>query len=173
MFSEEDRQGLHYPHDDALVIRVHIANFLVKIVLVDEGSSTKIFFLTTLRMIKYEESLIQRSTAKFMAFNCTRSTVIRKIIMFITLRKTCIFYTMMVADNESAYNAILEKPWIHQMDAVMLSLHQMLKFLKNDEVEVVKGNQNNCSCVFCRDCERHVWVFKNKIAITGSRFRGG
>lgn len=27
LFSKEDRPGLHFPHDNALVIRVHIAKF--------------------------------------------------------------------------------------------------------------------------------------------------
>lgn len=40
LFFEEDRQRLHFLYNDALVIQVHIANFMVKRVLVDEGSST-------------------------------------------------------------------------------------------------------------------------------------
>lgn len=64
LFSEEDRQGLHFHHDDALVIRVQYDNFLLKRVLVDEGISVDIVFLATLRRMNYEVSKLQIDEAK-------------------------------------------------------------------------------------------------------------
>lgn len=58
LLSKEDRPGLDFPHDDALVIRLYIANFLIKRVLVDKGSLAKVLFLATLRRMKYYELLI-------------------------------------------------------------------------------------------------------------------
>lgn len=78
---------MHFSHNDVLVIRVHIANCLVKRVLVDEGSLTVVLFLATLKRMKNDESLIQKSTTKLIAFNGTRSFVIGKIVMPVTLRK--------------------------------------------------------------------------------------
>lgn len=66
--------------------------------------------------------------------------MIEKIVMPVTLWKKIVFCTMMVVNNDSAYNAILARKWIHQMDDVMSSLHQMVKFLK-DVIEIVKGDQ--------------------------------
>lgn len=47
----------------------------------------------------------------------------------------------MVVDNDLAYNTILGRPCIHQMEVVTSSLHKVLKFPKNDVVEVVLGDQ--------------------------------
>ena len=43
-FSTEDEQGIHYPHDDPLVVTLMIANYAVKRVLIDTGSSSDILF---------------------------------------------------------------------------------------------------------------------------------
>ncbi|XP_042944579.1 uncharacterized protein LOC122278456 [Carya illinoinensis] len=43
-FEEADREGVIYPHDDALVITLVIANYTTRRVLVDNGSSANILF---------------------------------------------------------------------------------------------------------------------------------
>lgn len=60
--------------------------------------------------MKYDKSLIQNSTTRFVAFNGIRSPVIGKIVMSVTLQKKIVFYTMMVVDNDFTYNAILGRP---------------------------------------------------------------
>ena len=37
-FSEEDARRLHHPHDDALVVSIHVRDYNVHRVLVDNGS---------------------------------------------------------------------------------------------------------------------------------------
>lgn len=54
---------------------------------------------------------------------------------------------MMVVDNESAYNAILGMPWIHDMDAVTSFLHQMIKFQKGETI-IVKNDQKIAQTYF-------------------------
>ena len=44
IFSEEDARCLYHPHDDALVISLSITDFNTRWVLVDNGSSTDIFY---------------------------------------------------------------------------------------------------------------------------------
>ena len=43
-FSASDIQGIHCPHDDPLVVTLTIANYVVKRVLIDTGSSSDILF---------------------------------------------------------------------------------------------------------------------------------
>ena len=46
-FSEEDARRLHHPHDDALVVSIHIGDYNVHRVLVDNGSSANILYYPT------------------------------------------------------------------------------------------------------------------------------
>ena len=43
-FSEEDARCLHHPHDDALVVSIHVEDYNMHRVLVDNGSSADILY---------------------------------------------------------------------------------------------------------------------------------
>ena len=45
VFKEEDELGVEQPHDDPLVIEAEVANYTVKRVFVDDGSSANVIFL--------------------------------------------------------------------------------------------------------------------------------
>ena len=44
VFMDKDARRLHYPHDDAIVITLAIANYTTRRVLIDNGSSADIFY---------------------------------------------------------------------------------------------------------------------------------
>ena len=46
-FSEEDARRLHHPHDDALAVSIHIGDYNVHRVLVDNGSSANTLYYPT------------------------------------------------------------------------------------------------------------------------------
>ncbi|KAF8113303.1 hypothetical protein N665_0052s0026 [Sinapis alba] len=47
-----------------------------------------------------------------------------------------------VIKSNSPYNAILRKPWIHSMKAILLTYHQCIKFLdKNGHICTIRGDQ--------------------------------
>ena len=43
-FTEEDAQGIQFPHNNAMVIIINIANYDVRCILIDNESSTDILF---------------------------------------------------------------------------------------------------------------------------------
>ena len=43
-FTDEDAERVHHPHDDAIIITLLIANYTIRRVLVDNGSSTDILY---------------------------------------------------------------------------------------------------------------------------------
>ena len=52
IFNNDDLRVLHLPHDDALIISVVIANFNVQRILIDNGSSADILFVSAFDKIK-------------------------------------------------------------------------------------------------------------------------
>ena len=44
-FGEEDLEGTIQPHDDALVVTVRISDFLVKRMMIDQGSGADVMYL--------------------------------------------------------------------------------------------------------------------------------
>ena len=53
-FSERDARGIRQPHNDHLVIMLAIEGFNTKRVLVDNGSSTDIMYMTAYQQIKLD-----------------------------------------------------------------------------------------------------------------------
>ena len=51
-FSSGDDPDLHYPHNDPLVVTLTIANYAVKWVLIDTGSSSNILFTPTFNQFR-------------------------------------------------------------------------------------------------------------------------
>ena len=47
IFTDEDARRIQTPHDDAVVVSAIIANYDVKKILVDNGSSTNVLFYST------------------------------------------------------------------------------------------------------------------------------
>ncbi|GFY92749.1 hypothetical protein Acr_08g0011450 [Actinidia rufa] len=51
-FNNDNLRGLNFPHDDALVVSAVIANFNVQRILIDNGSSADILFISVFKKIK-------------------------------------------------------------------------------------------------------------------------
>ncbi|GMN67570.1 hypothetical protein TIFTF001_036630 [Ficus carica] len=62
IFHSSEATNLSRPHDDALVLTLNVSNCEVGRILVDNGSSADVFFLSTLREMELSESDIERST---------------------------------------------------------------------------------------------------------------
>ena len=55
LFLEEDARGVKQPYDDLLVIMLMIEGFNTKRVLVDNGSSIDIIYLSTFQQLKVDQ----------------------------------------------------------------------------------------------------------------------
>ncbi|CAL8084635.1 unnamed protein product [Prunus armeniaca] len=55
-FSEEEEEGILYPHDDPMTIRAEIADFDVRRVLIDTGSSVNVIFANAFRELGIDDA---------------------------------------------------------------------------------------------------------------------
>jgi hypothetical protein len=58
-FSEEDTRGTHQPHDDTLVITMNIADFTIRRVMIDNGSSVDILYLPAYQQMKLDKEKLR------------------------------------------------------------------------------------------------------------------
>ncbi|XP_070017459.1 uncharacterized protein [Nicotiana sylvestris] len=82
IFDKSDADGLSFPHYDALVITLRIADTDVKRIMVDDGS-------------------VERTS--------------REIVLHVLAGGVTLEITLHVMNQETAYNAIIGRPWIHAM----------------------------------------------------------
>ena len=140
-FKSTDKSDLFSPHHDALVISLHIANCLTKRILIDNGSSCNILFNSALREMQVDESKLSRRTTTLTGFSGEQKNTLGEIVLPIYAEGVNLYINFLVLDCQSPYNAILGRPWIHEMKAIPSTYHQMIKFPTKWGVKEIKGEQ--------------------------------
>lgn len=144
-FSVADLEGVHLRHNDALVISPIIDNVQIRRVLIDGRASTNILSFSTYLALGWERSQLKRCPTPLVGFfgesvvaeGCTDFPVIIGEGKDEVQRMT----EFVVVDGASVYNAILGRPYIHDLQAIPSTYHQMLKYPTADGVGIVKGKQ--------------------------------
>ncbi|GMN61551.1 hypothetical protein TIFTF001_030651 [Ficus carica] len=78
-FHSNEATNLSRPHDDALVLTLNVSNCEVGRILVDNGSSADVLFLSTLKEMELSDSDIERSTTVLTGFNGESTAAVGKI----------------------------------------------------------------------------------------------
>ena len=68
-FSKEDARGVKQPHDDPLVIMVMIQGFNTRRILVDNGSSADIIYLSTFQQLKVDQKRLHPFDSPLVSFS--------------------------------------------------------------------------------------------------------
>uniref|UniRef100_A0A2N9GJM9 Reverse transcriptase domain-containing protein n=1 Tax=Fagus sylvatica TaxID=28930 RepID=A0A2N9GJM9_FAGSY len=111
-FSEEDARGTHQPHDDALVVTINIASFTTRRVMVDNGSSADIRYLTAYQQMKLDKDKLRPMDAPLVGF--TRDKVAARECYLASLGSEGQNQTMAIEEHK-----ILVKP-SEKLDTVVL-----------------------------------------------------
>ncbi|KAL5546372.1 hypothetical protein UlMin_006059 [Ulmus minor] len=149
-FIDNEDSTLINPHHDALVISLLIANCLIKKILIDNGSSTNVIFLSALREMNIDEAHIHRRSTVLVGFSGEQKFTLGDITLPVYAAGVNLHVTFVVLDSPSAYNVILGRPWIHDMRAVPSTFHQVIRFPTAWGVREIKGEQATS-----RDCYRN------------------
>ena len=129
-FDDEDLDGTIQPHDDALVITAWISGFLVKRVMVDQGSRADVMYPD---LTKYDSPLV--------SFNERMVIPQDQISLPVSMEGKEVMVTFVVVNSFSSYTAILGRPWIHAMGPILSTLHMKVKFRTEQGIATVRGNQ--------------------------------
>ncbi|XP_022150861.1 uncharacterized protein LOC111018906 [Momordica charantia] len=144
-FGDADLEGVHLPHNDALVIAPLIDHVLVRRVLVDGGASENILSLTTYLALGWTRSQLKKSPTPLVGFSGELVSPEGCIDLPVMIGQDDTQVTQMaefvVIGGRSAYNAIFGRPIIHSFRAVCSTLHQVLKYSTPNGVGTVRGEQ--------------------------------
>ncbi|GFZ03474.1 hypothetical protein Acr_16g0000980 [Actinidia rufa] len=131
-FSNDDLRGLHLPHDDALVVSAVIANFNVQRILIDNGSSADILFISAFERMKIGLDKLHPFHTPLIGFGGNATHPLGWINLPITLggepHQTTVWQDFIVVDCPSPYNAILGRPTLGGIKAITSTYHLKLKF---------------------------------------------
>ncbi|XP_070008389.1 uncharacterized protein [Nicotiana sylvestris] len=148
-FNDEEAEGISQPHNDAMVISILLNKIQVKHVIVDPGSSANIIKPRVLEQLGLHDQIVLASRV-LNGFNIASETMKGEIILPANVAETIQDTKFHAIEGNMRYNALLERPWIHNMRAPS-TLHQMMKFPTLDSVKIVYGEQHAAKEMFAVD----------------------
>ncbi|XP_028123467.1 uncharacterized protein LOC114320587 [Camellia sinensis] len=139
---KKDLEEIQHPHIDALIITVRIGKrFDVRRVLVDQGSATDILYYDLFRKLSLSEQHLTPAAASLVGFNSQPEWPLGRIVLPIVAGTKTLQLEFLVINTPSPYNAILGRPWIHQIEAVPSTYNHLIRFPTEHGVEQISRDQ--------------------------------
>ncbi|PKI67535.1 hypothetical protein CRG98_012119, partial [Punica granatum] len=115
-------------------------------VMIDNGSALNVCPVTTLKQMNVDLNRVRQSKTAVRAYDGSRREVNGEIDLLIEVGPCFFSVTFQVFNIPNAFSLLLGRPWIHLADAVPSSLHQKLKFIVEDRLITVKGEEDYAIC---------------------------
>lgn len=145
-FFDDDCGPTIHPHDDPMVITAVIADVNAKRVLVDRGSSADILFYDAFCKMEFSNDDLRLLKSKLVSLLGEHAWPKGYVKARLTLGVSgfgCLISTkFIVIDCPIAFNAILSRPTLNAMGAIVSTSHLVVKFIKMDHrVVSVRGTK--------------------------------
>ena len=140
-FNDDDLKGMIQLHDDALVVTTRINGFIVKRILIDQGSGAKVMFPNLFRGLGLKNEDLFKYDMPLVGFDGQMVILKGQILLLVNMEGKEMIVIFIVVASFSPYTTILGRPWIHAMGEVPSTLHVKVKFRTEQGIDIVKGNQ--------------------------------
>ena len=140
-FNDDDLEGTIQPHNDALVVTARINGFMVKKVLIDQGSGAEVMYPDLFKGLDLKNEDLSKYDTPLMGFDGQMMIPEEQISLPMNMEGKELMVTFIVVASFSLYMVILGRPWIHAIGAIPSTLHVKVKFCTKQGIAIVKGNQ--------------------------------
>ncbi|GAV65732.1 hypothetical protein CFOL_v3_09246, partial [Cephalotus follicularis] len=144
-FSEADYEGVRLPHDDPVVVTLLVELFTMKRILIDNGSSADILYkhaFDQLRIPADQRRLVKTPLVGFAGETIhPLGSINLSVVAGTAPRQTQVEMTFLVVDTPSPYNAIIGRPGLNLLEAIVSTRHLLMKFPTRFGVGEVRGDQ--------------------------------
>ncbi|KAK3039298.1 hypothetical protein RJ639_026682 [Escallonia herrerae] len=131
-FSDDDSKDIKTPHDDPLVITIKAGNFDVKWVLIDNGSSAEILFHDAFKKMNIPIDCLRKMDTLLYGFSnhpiAAEGIIALPVAIGTPPAQANFMLDFVVVKVPSAYNAILGRPALNQLQVVVSTYHLKMKF---------------------------------------------
>lgn len=140
-FSDEELPEQGRNHNLALHISMNCQEDAMSNVLVEIGSYLNVLPKSTLSKLSYQGAPMRFGEVIVKAFDGSRKTIAGEIDLPMKIGSCLFQITFQVLDIYPIYSCLLGHPWIHEAGAVTSTFHQKLKFVKNEKLVIMGGEQ--------------------------------
>ncbi|XP_052734052.1 uncharacterized protein LOC108339110 [Vigna angularis] len=141
-FTDEEIPAEGRRHNKALHISVKCLDHAIAHVLIDNGSSLNVMPKVTLEKLPYDVIHLKPSIMIIRAFDGSKRDVMGEIDFPVQVGPCVFQITFQIMDIHPAYNCLLGRPWIHSAGVVPSTLHQKLKYVMDNQLIIVSGEED-------------------------------
>ena len=123
------------------MVTTRINDFIVKRVLIDQGSVAKVMYLDLFKGLGLKNEDLSKYDMPLMGFDGRMVIPEGHISLPVNMEGKEVMVTFIAVTYFSSYTAILEKLWIHAIGAIPSTLHVKVKFRTKHDIAIVRGNQ--------------------------------
>ncbi|XP_027157167.1 uncharacterized protein LOC113758581 [Coffea eugenioides] len=149
-FSDEELPAEGTGHNKALYVAVRCNGKMLPKVLIDNGSALNIYPWSTLVKLGLQDVRLKPSETVVRGFDGAQRESIGEVNLVVEMGPAQFQIACQVMHFPSVYNVLLGRPWIHSSGAVPSSLHQVLKFVANDQLITIFAEED---CIVIADSE--------------------
>ena len=157
MFSERDVSGIKQPHDNPLVIMLGIEGFATRRVLVDNGSSVDIMYMTAYQQLRLDPKRLRSFNSPLVSFSedkiYTKGIVMLSVTAGTHPAQVTIQVDFLVVNCPSSHNVILGRPTLNRLKAVTSTYCLKMKFPTPNEAGQICGDH-----LLAKECYQVVLV---------------
>ncbi|XP_075674721.1 uncharacterized protein LOC142643878 [Castanea sativa] len=138
---DDDLEGTIQPHHDALIVTARIRGFIVKRIMIDQGSGIDVMYLNLYRGLGLKKGDLFKYDTPLMGFDGHMVTLEGQISLLVIMGGREVMVTFIVVTCFSPYTAIFRRPWIHDMGPIPSTSHVKVKFRTDEGITVIIGDQ--------------------------------
>ncbi|XP_059668997.1 uncharacterized protein LOC132314115 [Cornus florida] len=127
LFHKGDLRRVQHLHADPLVVSLLMANCLVRRVLIDPDSRANIMTKWTFDQLKLAADQICPTKSPLVGFDGRRVEPTGVITLSVTVAKRSLKENFVIVDIHPTYNLLMGRGWIHYMEGVPSTLHQVMR----------------------------------------------
>ena len=129
------------PHDDVLVETARTSGFLVKRVMIDQGSGADVMYPDLFKGLGLKNEDLSKYDTPLVGFDGRVVIPQGQIPLPVNMEGKKVVVTFIVVALFSPYTVILGRSWIHAIGVIPSTLHVKVKFYTEWGVTVVRGSQ--------------------------------
>ncbi|GAV92346.1 LOW QUALITY PROTEIN: hypothetical protein CFOL_v3_35725, partial [Cephalotus follicularis] len=137
-------EGVRLPHDDPVVVTLLVELFTMKRILIDSGNLADILYKHAFDQLRIPADQLKPVKTPLVGFVGETIHPLGSINLFVVAGmapRTQVEMTFLVVDTPTPYNAIVGRPGLNLMEAIVSTRHLLMKFPTRFGVGEVRGDQ--------------------------------
>ncbi|XP_059668774.1 uncharacterized protein LOC132313851 [Cornus florida] len=131
-FDRTDLLSVQIPYEDPLVVSLIVAECLVRRVLIDPGSSANVMPRVMFDRLEIEPEKLKPIGNPLLGFDGKWVEPIGMVKLTVQVAERVLTESFVVMEIHPSYNLLMGRGWIHRVQGVPLTLHQVMRCLGPD-----------------------------------------